>query len=41
MECLFSERYGEIFQDEPSRLGGDDDSNVPYSEKVLKTTDKE
>lgn len=35
MERLFSERYGELFQDEPNWFGGDGDSNVPYSVKVL------
>lgn len=35
MERLFSERYGELFQDESNWFGGDDDSNVPYNVKVL------
>lgn len=35
MERLFSERHGELFQDEPNWFGGDGDSNVPYSVKVL------
>lgn len=35
MERLFSERYGELFQDEPNWFGGDDDSSVPYNAKVL------
>ena len=35
MNRLFSERYGELFQDEPNWFGGDDDSSVPYSAKVL------
>lgn len=35
MERLFSERYGELFQDEPNWFGGDDGSSVPYSAKVL------
>lgn len=35
MELLFSERYGELFQDESNWFGGDDDSNVPYNVKVL------
>ena len=35
MERLFSERYGELFQDESNWFGGDDDGNVPYSAKVL------
>ena len=35
MERLFSERYGELFQDEPNWFGGNGDSNVPYSVKVL------
>lgn len=35
MECLFSERYGELFQDESNWFGGDDGSGVPYSAKVL------
>lgn len=35
MERLFSERYGELFQDEQNWFGGDGDSNVPYSVKVL------
>lgn len=35
MDRLFSERYGELFQDEPNWFGGDDDSSVPYSAKVL------
>ena len=35
MERLFSERYGELFQAEPNWFGGDDDSGVPYSAKVL------
>lgn len=35
MERLFSERYGELFQDEPNWFGGDDGSGVPYSAKVL------
>ena len=34
-ECLFSERYGELFQDESNWFGGDDGSGVPYSAKVL------
>lgn len=35
MERLFSERYGELFQDEPNWFGGDDGSSVPYNAKVL------
>lgn len=35
MERLFSERYGELFQDESNWFGGDDDSNAPYNVKVL------
>lgn len=35
MERLFSERYGELFQDESNWFGGDGDSNVPYNVKVL------
>lgn len=35
MERLFSERYGELLQDESNWLGGDDGSSVPYSAKVL------
>lgn len=35
MDRLFSERYGELFQDEPNWFGGDDDSSVPYNAKVL------
>lgn len=35
MERLFSERYGELFQDESNWFDGDDDSNVPYNVKVL------
>lgn len=35
MERLFSERYGELFQDEPNWFGGDVGSNVPYNVKVL------
>lgn len=35
MERLFSERYGELFQDESNWFGGDDGSNVPYNVKVL------
>lgn len=35
MERLFSERYGELFQDEPNWFSGDDGSSVPYSAKVL------
>lgn len=35
MDRLFSERYGELFQDESNWFGGDDDSNVPYNVKVL------
>lgn len=35
MECLFSERYGELFQDESNWFGGDDGSSVPFNVKVL------
>lgn len=37
MGRLFSERYGELFQDEPDWFGGDGDdgSGVPYNVKVL------
>ena len=35
MERLFSERYGELLQDEPSWFGGDDGSDIPYNAKVL------
>lgn len=35
MGRLFSERYGELFQDEPNWFGGDDGSSVPYNVKVL------
>lgn len=35
MERLFSERYGELFQDESSWFGGDDAGSVPYNVKVL------
>lgn len=35
MERLFSECYGELFQDEPNWFGGDDGSSVPYNAKVL------
>lgn len=35
MDRLFSERYGELFQDEPNWFGGDDGSSVPYNAKVL------
>lgn len=35
MECLFSERYEELFQDEPNWFGGDEDGNIPYNVKVL------
>lgn len=37
MGRLFSERYGELFQDEPDWFGGDgdDSSGVPYNVKVL------
>ena len=35
MERVFSERYGELFQDESNWFGGDDDSSVPYNVKVL------
>lgn len=35
MERLFSERYGELFQDESNWFGGDDGSSVPYNVKVL------
>lgn len=35
MDRLFSERYEELLQDESNWLGGDDDSSVPYSAKVL------
>lgn len=35
MDRLFSERYGELFQDESNWFGGDDDSNAPYNVKVL------
>ena len=35
MERLFSERYGELLQDELSWFGGDDGNSVPYNVKVL------
>ena len=35
MKRLFSERYGELLQDESSWFGGDDGSTVPYNAKVL------
>lgn len=35
MGRLFSERYGELLQDESNWLGEDDGSSVPYSAKVL------
>lgn len=35
MERLFSERYGELFQDESNWFGGDDGSSVPFNVKVL------
>lgn len=35
MECLFSERYEELLQDEPNWLSGDDDGDIPYNVKVL------
>lgn len=35
MECLFSERYGELLQDESNWFGGDDGSSVPFNVKVL------
>lgn len=35
MERLFSERYGELFQNESNWFGGDDGSSVPYNVKVL------
>lgn len=35
MDRLFSERYGELLQDESSWFGGDDGGTVPYSAKVL------
>ena len=35
MECLFSERYEELLQDEPNWFGGDEDGNIPYNVKVL------
>lgn len=35
MGHLFSERYGELFQDESSWFGGDDGGSVPYNVKVL------
>lgn len=35
MERLFSERYGELLQDESNWLGGDDGGTVPYNAKIL------
>lgn len=35
MGRLFSERYGELLQDEPNWFGEDDGGSVPYSAKVL------
>lgn len=35
MERLFSERYGELLQDESSWFGEDDGGTVPYNAKVL------
>lgn len=35
MERLFSERYGELLQDESSWFGEDDGGTVPHNAKVL------
>lgn len=35
MERLFSERYGELLQDESNWLGEDDGGTVPYNAKIL------
>ena len=35
MERIFSERYGELFQDESNWFGGDGGGEIPYNAKVL------